>query len=52
MKNPKIIDPVIPGATYEVPTFKVTNEGIEDGEGIRIVFCKGNNCKWLECSAG
>lgn len=42
MKNPKIIEPVISGATYKVPTFKVTSEGIEDGAGIEIVFCKGN----------
>lgn len=42
MKNPKLIEAVIPGAKYKVPTFKVTNEGIEDGEGIEIVFCKGN----------
>lgn len=42
MKNPKIIIPVIEGATYSVPTYKVTNEGIQDGEGIKILFCKGN----------
>lgn len=42
MKNPKQIEEVIAGATYNVPTFKVTNEGIEDGAGIQIVFCKGN----------
>lgn len=42
MKNPKQIETVIEGATYNVPTFKVTNEGIEDGSGIEIVFCKGN----------
>jgi hypothetical protein len=42
MENPRIIEPVIPGATYKVPTFKVTDEGIEDGNGIDIVFCKGN----------
>jgi len=42
MKNPKLIETVIEGATYKVPTFKVTNEGIEDGAGIEIVFCKGN----------
>jgi hypothetical protein len=42
MKDPQIIDPIIPGATYKVPTYKVGNEGIEDGEGIDIVFCKGN----------
>lgn len=42
MKNPKQIETKIEGATYNVPTFKVTNEGIEDGTGIDIVFCKGN----------
>jgi hypothetical protein len=42
MKNPKLIETVIEGAIYKVPTFKVTNEGIEDGIGIEIVFCKGN----------
>ena len=42
MNNPKVIKVVIKGATYHVPTFKVTNEGIEDGAGIDIVFCKGN----------
>jgi hypothetical protein len=42
MKNPKLIETVIEGATYKVPTFKVTNQGIEDGAGIEIVFCKGN----------
>jgi hypothetical protein len=42
MKKPKIIETINEGATYKVPTFKVTNEGIEDGSGIEIVFCKGN----------
>lgn len=42
MKNPKLIEPIVAGATYRVPTFKVTNDGIADGEGIDIVFCKGN----------
>ena len=42
MKNPKAIETVIEGATYKVPTYKITNEGIEDGAGIEIVFCKGN----------
>ncbi len=42
MNNPKIIETVREGATYKVPTFKVTNNGIEDGSGIEIVFCKGN----------
>lgn len=42
MKNPRVIETVIEGATYNVPTFKVTNEGLEDGSGTQIVFCKGN----------
>lgn len=42
MKNPKLITPIIEGATYEVPTYKVTGDGIQDGEGLMIVFCKGN----------
>lgn len=42
MENPKVIKTVISGATYKVPTYKVTNDGIEDGAGIEIVFCKGN----------
>lgn len=42
MKNPKVIQPIIDGATYYVPTYKVTNEGVADGDGIDIVFCKGN----------
>jgi hypothetical protein len=42
MKNPKSIETVIAGATYKVPTYKITNEGIKDGDGIEIKFCKGN----------
>jgi len=42
MKNPKQIETITEAATYKVPTFKVTDEGIQDGEGIEIVFCKGN----------
>ena len=42
MKNPKLLETIIEGATYKAPTYKVTNEGIEDGEGIEIKFCKGN----------
>lgn len=42
MKNPKQINAIIEGATYSVPTYKVTNEGMVDGDGINIVFCKGN----------
>jgi hypothetical protein len=42
MKEPKIIETVKEGATYKVPTYKITNNGIEDGSGIEILFCKGN----------
>lgn len=42
MKNPRILETIIEGATYKIPTFKVTDNGIEDGEGIELVFCKGN----------
>lgn len=42
MKEPRLIETVIAGATYKVPTYKITNEGIQDGAGIEINFCKGN----------
>ncbi len=42
MKNPKLIETIVEGATYKVPTYKVTNEGMIDGEGANVVFCKGN----------
>ena len=42
MKNPKILDAVIPAATYKLPTYRVTDDGIEDGDGMTIHFCKGN----------
>ena len=42
MKNPRQIEAKIAGANYFVPTYKVTNEGMEDGDGISIIFCKGN----------
>ncbi len=42
MKNPKVIAVLVAGATYKVPTFKVTDVGIEDGEGATVTFCKGN----------
>jgi hypothetical protein len=42
MKNPRILETIIEGATYKIPTFKVTDNGIEDGEGIELLFCKGN----------
>lgn len=42
MQNPKMIDVIVPGATYKVPTYKVDDDGIIDGSGIEIIFCKGN----------
>ncbi len=42
MINPKQITEVVPGATYTVPTYEITNNGIEDGIGATINFCKGN----------
>lgn len=42
MKNPRLIETVVKGATYKVPTFKVTDNGLEDGAGAEIIFCKGN----------
>lgn len=45
MKDPKIINQ--PGGpddvwTFEVPTYKVTNEGMQDGEPLIIKLCRGN----------
>jgi hypothetical protein len=42
MKNPKSILKVTQGATYDVPTYKVTDDGIIDGDGAIISFCKGD----------
>lgn len=42
MKNPKEIKTIVDGATYEIPTYLVTNEGIADGDGAIISFCKGD----------
>lgn len=44
MKDPQIINDlaIAVAASYEIPTFKVTDEGIEDGLGMIINFCKGD----------
>lgn len=44
MKNPRLISTVGPDNhwEYEIPTFKVSNGGIEDGEGTTIKLCRGN----------
>lgn len=41
MINPRAIQK-IDNWTYMVPTYKVTNEGIQDGEGMIIRLCHGN----------
>lgn len=41
IQNPKIIGLIVPGATYLLPTYHVTNDGIVDGEGQYLHFCKG-----------
>ncbi len=42
MKNPKLIETIIEGATYKVPTYKVDDDGVVDCKGVEIEFCKGN----------
>lgn len=44
MKHPKLISTNAPNNFWEfhVPTYKVTNEGIEDGEGSVIRLCRGD----------
>ena len=45
MKDPKIINQ--PGGpddvwTFEIPTYKVTDNGLEDGEPTLLKLCRGN----------
>src|SRR5687768_401324 len=42
MKNPKQILTIQEKATYAVPTYTVTNEGLKDHDEALIHFCKGN----------
>lgn len=42
MKHPQTIEVITPKSTYAVPTYLVSNEGMQDGEGTVIHFCKGN----------
>lgn len=42
MKNPKILEVLVPGSMYNIPTYVVTDQGMQDGSGAGIVFCKGN----------
>jgi len=42
MRDPQEIATVEPKSTYRIPTYKVTNEGLVDGDGCALDFCKGN----------
>lgn len=42
MNDPRVLNVVKPGAIYEIPTFKVTDNGLEDGAGFTLNFCKGD----------
>ena len=42
MKNPKLITTAREKATYEVPIYEVTNDGLTDVGVTPIHFCKGN----------
>ena len=42
MKNPKLVEIITPQKTYSLPTYKVVDGSIEDGEGQEIKFCKGS----------
>ena len=40
--NPSVLGVMNGGASYRLPTYVITNEGIKDGEGMVLHFCKGN----------
>lgn len=42
MKHPQIITTVVERATYSVPVYRVTNDGLVDAGDQVIEFCKGN----------
>lgn len=42
MKNPKVIMPLHEGATYDIPTYKVIDGQMVDGDGMQLKFCKGD----------
>lgn len=45
MKNPLEVEVLVPGATYELPTFKVGDKGLEDAGHLVLYFCKGRKNK-------
>lgn len=42
MTDPQNVVVVNPKATYEIPQYEVTNEGLQDAGVSTITFCKGN----------
>lgn len=42
MKNPKVLETLHAGATYSIPTYKVEDGAMTDGEGMILKFCKGD----------
>ncbi len=42
MKDPKSFGVVRQGATLLIPTYKVEDGGIVDGQGLELRFCKGD----------
>ncbi len=42
MKNPREIVTVKEGAEYVVPTYFIDENGLQDGEGVQVKFCKGS----------
>lgn len=42
MRNPRELEVVKEGATYNIPTYEVGNEGLIDSGMTSIKFCKGN----------
>lgn len=42
MRDPKEIVVLTPKSTYEVNTYKVTDEGLQDAAFVTISFCKGD----------
>lgn len=39
---PDEIEVVREGATFNLPSYIVTDDGVVDGSGIELLFCKGN----------
>lgn len=42
MKDPQNIEMIEPKSSYRIPMYKVTNEGLVDGDEFVLDFCKGN----------